>query len=226
MEGGPTYNAAADLIERNLAAGRGAKTAFIDDRGALQLCRARRAGEPVCQWHAPARGSSGAADPALPARYDRLSDRLSRGDQGRGRAGRRQHPAVARRIRLHAGRQPGAGGRRVGAGTARDDGGIGAAARAAARGDRLRGRAASRLARRLARRLSRYLRHRADPSGRALLLALLLGLDRPAKGYGPYPFEPRADGRALCRPGARHRRKRHHVSQRRNCSLPMGSATG
>src|SRR5271155_5972966 len=27
------YNAAADLIERNLAAGRGAKTAFIDDRG-------------------------------------------------------------------------------------------------------------------------------------------------------------------------------------------------
>src|ERR1700751_5735137 len=27
------YNAAADLIERNLDAGRGAKTAFIDDRG-------------------------------------------------------------------------------------------------------------------------------------------------------------------------------------------------
>jgi benzoate-CoA ligase len=33
MESGPTYNAAADLIERNLAAGRGAKTAIIDDRG-------------------------------------------------------------------------------------------------------------------------------------------------------------------------------------------------
>jgi benzoate-CoA ligase len=33
MEDGTTYNAAADLIERNLAAGRGAKTAFIDDRG-------------------------------------------------------------------------------------------------------------------------------------------------------------------------------------------------
>ena len=27
------YNAAADLIERNLGAGRGPKTAFIDDRG-------------------------------------------------------------------------------------------------------------------------------------------------------------------------------------------------
>ncbi len=34
MERGPSYNAAADLIGRNLAAGRGAKTAFIDDVGA------------------------------------------------------------------------------------------------------------------------------------------------------------------------------------------------
>jgi len=33
MEGGATYNAAADLIDRNLFAGRGAKTAFIDDHG-------------------------------------------------------------------------------------------------------------------------------------------------------------------------------------------------
>ena len=33
MEGGPTYNAAADLIGRNLAAGRAAKSAFVDDLG-------------------------------------------------------------------------------------------------------------------------------------------------------------------------------------------------
>jgi benzoate-CoA ligase len=33
MQGATTYNAAADLIERNFAAGRGAKTAFVDDRG-------------------------------------------------------------------------------------------------------------------------------------------------------------------------------------------------
>ncbi|HYP36548.1 MAG TPA: AMP-binding protein, partial [Stellaceae bacterium] len=33
MEDGTTYNAATDLIERNLMAGRGAKTAFIDERG-------------------------------------------------------------------------------------------------------------------------------------------------------------------------------------------------
>jgi benzoate-CoA ligase len=33
VEGVMRYNAAADLVERNLVAGRGAKTAFIDDRG-------------------------------------------------------------------------------------------------------------------------------------------------------------------------------------------------
>src|SRR6267142_4000307 len=33
MQSGTSYNAAADLIERNLTAGRGAKLAFIDDRG-------------------------------------------------------------------------------------------------------------------------------------------------------------------------------------------------
>src|SRR6266481_8203848 len=33
MQDGTTYNAAADLIARNLAAGRGGKPAFIDDRG-------------------------------------------------------------------------------------------------------------------------------------------------------------------------------------------------
>jgi benzoate-CoA ligase len=33
MQGGATYNAAADLIDRNLVAGRGDKTAFIDDHG-------------------------------------------------------------------------------------------------------------------------------------------------------------------------------------------------
>src|SRR5260370_23857628 len=34
MEGGAGYNAAGDLIERNLVAGRGAKPAFIDEGGA------------------------------------------------------------------------------------------------------------------------------------------------------------------------------------------------
>jgi hypothetical protein len=41
------YNTTANLIERSLAAGRGAKPAFVDDRGHYHLCQARRAGEPV-----------------------------------------------------------------------------------------------------------------------------------------------------------------------------------
>jgi benzoate-CoA ligase len=42
---GPIYNAAADLIERNLKAGRGAKTAFIDDAGHCSYAElANRAG--------------------------------------------------------------------------------------------------------------------------------------------------------------------------------------
>jgi benzoate-CoA ligase len=44
-QGATTYNAAADLIERNLAAGRGEKTAFIDDRGYCSYAElAKRAG--------------------------------------------------------------------------------------------------------------------------------------------------------------------------------------
>jgi benzoate-CoA ligase len=45
MAGGPTYNAAADLIERNLAARRGEKIAFIDDHGRYSYAEiAERAG--------------------------------------------------------------------------------------------------------------------------------------------------------------------------------------
>jgi benzoate-CoA ligase len=47
MHGGMVYNAAADLIERNLAAGRGAKTAFIDDRGHYSY---RELAERVCRF--------------------------------------------------------------------------------------------------------------------------------------------------------------------------------
>ena len=37
---------------------------------------------------------------------------------------------------------------------------------------------------------ARPVRHRADPPGRALLLALFVGLDRAAEGGGAHPFEP------------------------------------
>jgi benzoate-CoA ligase len=47
MHGGTIYNAAADLIERNLAAGRGGKTAFIDDCG---RCNYAELAERVCRF--------------------------------------------------------------------------------------------------------------------------------------------------------------------------------
>jgi benzoate-CoA ligase len=47
MQGVTTYNAAADLIERNLVAGRAAKTAFIDDRG---RCSYRELAERVSRF--------------------------------------------------------------------------------------------------------------------------------------------------------------------------------
>ena len=43
------YNAAHDLIERNLAAGRAGKTAFIDDRGAYTYGELARARQPLRQ---------------------------------------------------------------------------------------------------------------------------------------------------------------------------------
>ena len=141
------------------------------------------------------------AHPALPARRDRFSDGVSRGDQGRDRAGRGQHPAEPRRIRLHAGRQPSARRRGVGSDTAGHAGGAGDAAGArcpnCSSPDADTGRAfAGRPARRY---VGADRRDRADPSGRALLLALLLGLDRPAEGHGPSPFEPDADRRTVMR---------------------------
>jgi benzoate-CoA ligase len=53
MAGGSTYNAAADLLGRNLAAGRGAKTAFVDDHGSIGYAElAARAGRFAAALHA------------------------------------------------------------------------------------------------------------------------------------------------------------------------------
>ena len=59
------YNAAADLIERNLAAGRGEKIAFIDDHGRYSYRGPRRASGPVRQRDARPRHRSRAAHPSV-----------------------------------------------------------------------------------------------------------------------------------------------------------------
>ena len=102
MESGPTYNAAADLIERNLASGRGAKIAIIDDRG--QYSYAELA-ERVARFANVLRGLGLRREQRILLCLhddDRFSERLSRRDQGRDRASRGQHPARPGRIRLHA----------------------------------------------------------------------------------------------------------------------------
>ena len=65
MAGAPTYNAAAELIGRNLAAGRGAKTAFVDDYGACSYADLA-AGESVRRGDARPRHRPRAAHPAVP----------------------------------------------------------------------------------------------------------------------------------------------------------------
>ncbi len=65
MDGAP-YNAAADLIERNLDAGRGGKIAFIDDRGQYSYAElAERVGRFANLMRA-ARPSPGTAGLAVP----------------------------------------------------------------------------------------------------------------------------------------------------------------
>ena len=82
--------------------------------GHLQLRRRRPACCPVRQRVAQPRRRHRAADPAVPARHHRLSQRVPRGNPGRRRARCGQHAADPGRLRVHAGRQPGADRRRVG----------------------------------------------------------------------------------------------------------------
>ncbi len=68
-------------------------------------------------------------------------------------------------------------------------------------------------------------RHRADHARRHLLLALHLGLDRQAQGGGAHPRQSAADRRPL-RPAACSASRRATSATRwRSCSSPMGSAT-
>ena len=87
MDGAP-YNAAADLIERNLDAGRGAKIAFIDDRG--QYSYAELAGRVGRFANLMRRLGLHPEQRVLLCLNDGIdfADRVPRGDQGRDRAGR------------------------------------------------------------------------------------------------------------------------------------------
>ena len=80
------YNFAADILKRNLDAGRGNKLAYIDRQRPLHLCGTRRAGRSLRPCAALARHPPRGAHPHLSPRQHRLADRLPRRDQGRRRA--------------------------------------------------------------------------------------------------------------------------------------------
>ena len=94
------YNAAVDLIERNLRAGRGGKIAYIDDSRQLHLRAARRARRPRGERAARPRPPARAARRARDARHDRLAGAVPRRDQGRHRAGGGEHAAHAGGLRV------------------------------------------------------------------------------------------------------------------------------
>ena len=112
------YNAAHDLIERNLAAGRAGKIAYIDDAGAYTY------GELAERVNRCANALIGLGlrleERVLLCLLDTIDFPavVPRQHQGRHRADRGQHAAHRRRLRLHAARQPRARARRVGAAAA------------------------------------------------------------------------------------------------------------
>ncbi len=175
------YNAAYDLIERNLAAGRAGKIAYIDDAGRYTY------GELAERVDRAANALTGVGlgmesrDHGRPSRHDRFPQRVPGCDQGRDRADRRQHASHHRGLQVHAGGQP-----RTRAG------GVGGAA-AGLRTDPARGalaRARDRVGQECARSPASasvdgagrcHFLARTDHQRRRLLLALLVRIDRHAR---------------------------------------------
>ena len=95
------YNAAADLLGRNLDAGRGARIAYIDDTERLSYAEL----DARCRRFAAALSRAGfrrEERAAVRARHHRLSDSLSRLPAGRRGAGCCQHAADRRGLCVHA----------------------------------------------------------------------------------------------------------------------------
>ena len=207
------YNAAADMVDRNVAQGRAAKTGFIDPDetltyGELQA-RTNRMANLLATYGIPR--ESRVALLLLDTR--RFPGRVLGRHQGRRGAGVPQHAADGGAVRLHPRRQPRQGAVRVcaaAAGRAADPGS------AAVPQARLRVGRRSRLPSRCSLRgelgfqqaethTRRHLR------GRDGLLALLVGLHRHAQRRAPRAFEPDGDGAADRTGLPRHARGRCHL---------------
>ena len=116
------YNAAVDFVDRNVAEGRGDKTAFIDPSRRLYLWRIARRGGARRSDAGAARRRAGEPYRAGDARHRRFSHPVLGSDPRRRRAGAAQHPADRRPVPLSAGRLPRQSGVRVDRAAAGDRG--------------------------------------------------------------------------------------------------------
>ena len=205
------YNAAHDLIERNLRAGRSDKVAFIDDAGTCTYGRLAQRVDAFAHGSGGPRPPHGRACPLVPARHRRLPHRVSGQHQGRDHSDPGEHPAHGSRLRAHASRSR-ARALVVSAPLLPDfapAARTSAAPRACHRVRRRRRRASAfRIAPRpLPRRLRRRPHDRATtPASGSTPRA------RPApQGHGAPPGQPDPDRRALRAAGAGHPRGRRRV---------------
>ncbi len=202
------YNFAADILDRNLKAGRADKPAFIDPRGTWTYGQlAERVGRFAAGAALARRAARGARADRV-ARHHRLADRVSRLPQvGRGR-GAGQHADDRGRLSLHAGRQPRPRARRVGCALSAFPEADRRGARPRARHRLRRQRAWAEVVRRADDQGEGLHRDRADRARRYRVLALHLGLDRQAEGRGALPCRSQAHRRSLRRAVSRHHRER------------------
>ena len=202
------YNAAADLIGAKSRRRTRHKAAFIDDRGRYSFAEIA---ERVSRFaNLVRRLGIHPEQRILLCLHDTIDfpTALPRRDQGRRRSGCAQHPALCRRVRLH------------GADTAPEPS---SSPRHCCRSLMLhwpcyRGLGRRWLSLAATRRITHWRDTRrsataSDTARPILTKPVLLAPTSWAQRGGPrapcreYPFEPDANGRALCRPGARHRRE-------------------
>ena len=202
------YNFAADILDRNLKAGRADKPAFIDPRGTWTYGQLAERVGAVRRRAALARRAARGAGADRAARHHRLADRVSRLPQiGRGR-GAGQYADDRGRLSLHAGRQPRPRARRVGCAVPAFPEADRRGARPRTRHRLRRQRAWAEVVRRADDQGEGLHRDRADRARRYRVLALHLGLDRQAEGRGALPCRSQAHRRSLRRAVSQHHRER------------------